>query len=398
VSDPTAQEGGHHRWPGLDGLRGLAILLVLFTHLGAQPGPHLFWQLSQGGLVGVDVFFVLSGFLITSLLVSEWDRFGSIRLPRFYMRRALRLLPALLVMIAVVALATLTVAPHAWRQPTLSGIPYAVFYASDLRWLIPGAVPAHPGFMDPMWSLSVEEQFYLVWPSILVLVLAFVPGARRIRAMQLALAGAALIEIHRALMFTHGGYAWDRLYVSPDTHTDGLLIGCALAFIVQRWRPPRRVLAAAGVAGLAVVAAFTLFLGPVSPVQPALYFTFNGFGLVAIGSAFLIWSVVGGAAPTVLQRSFESSPMRFFGRISYALYLWNVPVMVILQLHGMNWIVADVIRTAAVVGLATASFYLVERRFLAIKARRWSSDGGGRRPRSPATADDGRAHVREAAA
>jgi len=313
------------------------------------------------------------------------------------MRRALRLLPALFVMIGVVAVATLTVAPEVWRQPTLSGIPYAVFYASDLRWLIPGAIPSHPGFMDPMWSLSVEEQFYLVWPSVLVLVLTFLPGARRNRAMQLALAGTVLIEVHRALMFMHGGYMWDRLYVSPDTHADGLLIGCALAFMVERWRPPRRVLGAAGLAGLAVVAAFTLFLGPVSPMQPELYFTFNGFGLVAVGSAFLIWSVIRGAGPAPLRRSFESSPMRFLGRISYALYLWNLPVMVILELKGMNWIVADLIRTAVAVGFATASFYVVERHFLRIKARRWSSGAGGRRGRPDTSVDEDRTQAREAA-
>jgi peptidoglycan/LPS O-acetylase OafA/YrhL len=384
VSTTAPATATHHRWPGLDGVRGLAILLVLFTHLGGQPGPQWFWQTTQGGRVGVDVFFVLSGFLITSLLLSEWDRNGSISLPRFYMRRALRLLPALILVIVVVAIGAFTVIPQVWRQPTLSGIPYALFYASDLRWLIPGAVPAHPGFMDPMWSLSVEEQFYLVWPSILVLLLTFVPGARRSRAMQLALAGAALIGLHRALMYMHGGYMWARLYVSPDTHTDGILIGCALAFIIERWRPSRGVLGGAGVAGLGVILTFSLFLGPDSSLQPQIYMQYNGFGLVAVASAFLIWSLVAEAAPSFLRVTMESPPMRFLGRISYALYLWNFPVMVTLQLPGVPWIVADLIRTAVAVGAATASYYLVERHFLRLKARRWSSTRpaveAGRRP------------------
>jgi peptidoglycan/LPS O-acetylase OafA/YrhL len=373
MSATAADTAAHRRWPALDGLRGLAILLVLFTHLGAQPGPHWFWQTTQGGLVGVDVFFVLSGFLITSLLVSEWDRAGSISLPRFYMRRALRLLPALALVIVVVAIGAFTVIPHVWRQPTLTGIPYALFYASDLRWLISGALPSHPGFMDPMWSLSVEEQFYLVWPSILVLVLVFVPGARRTRAMQLALAGAALIGLHRALMFMHGGFMFDRLYVSPDTHTDGLLIGCALALVIERWRLPRAVLGGAGLTGLGIILAFALFFGPVSPVQPQLYMQYDGFGLIAVASAFLIWSLIAGSAPRFLRATMESSPMRFLGRISYALYLWNLPVLVTLRLHGVPWILADLIRTAVAVGAATASYYLVERHFLRIKARRWSS-------------------------
>jgi peptidoglycan/LPS O-acetylase OafA/YrhL len=364
----------HHRWPGLDGVRGFAILLVLLTHLGAQPGPHAFWQLTQGGLVGVDVFFVLSGFLITSLLLAEWDRNGRISLPRFYMRRALRLLPALFLVILVVAVGSFTVVPETWRHSTLVGIPYAVFYASDLRWLLPGAIPTHAGFMDPMWSLSVEEQFYLVWPSILVVLLTFVPGARRTRVLQLAVAGAALIGLHRALLSMHGGAMWDRLYVSPDTHTDGLLIGCALAFVIERWKPPRAVLGGAGVAGVGVILAFALFFGPVSPVQPELYMQYDGFGLIAVASAFLIWSLIAGAAPAPLRATMESSPMRFLGRISYALYLWNMPVMVTLQLPGVPWVLADLIRAAVSIGCATASFYLVERHFLRIKARRWSSD------------------------
>jgi peptidoglycan/LPS O-acetylase OafA/YrhL len=111
---------------------------------------------------------------------------------------------------------------------------------------------------------------------------------------------------------------------------------------------------------------------------------YNGFGLVAVASAFLIWSLVAEAAPSFLRVTMESPPMRFLGRISYALYLWNFPVMVTLQLPGVPWIVADLIRTAVAVGAATASYYLVERHFLRLKARRWSSTRpaveAGRRP------------------
>ena len=100
---------------------------------------------------------------------------------------------------------------------------------------------------------------------------------------------------------------------------------------------------------------------------------YDGFGLVAVASAFLIWSLIAGAAPGFLRGAMESSPMRFLGRISYALYLWNLPVMVTLRLPGVPWILADLIRTAVAIGAATASWYLVERHFLRIKARRWSS-------------------------
>jgi peptidoglycan/LPS O-acetylase OafA/YrhL len=371
---PVSPElSSRHRMPALDGLRGLAIIVVLFNHLGEQ-GPRIFWRFTEGGIVGVDVFFVLSGFLITSLLVAEWDHTGSIALGRFYMRRALRLLPALFVMIAIVSiLAHTSLVPFHYRAPTLAGVPYALFYATDLRWILPGAMPLHAGFMDPMWSLSIEEQFYVVWPGILLLVLMFVPKARQSRALQLTLIAAALIELHRAVVFVHGGAMWDRLYASPDTHTDGLLIGCALAFIVQRRSPSRRTLAIAGTAGLAVILIFALFLGPDSGVQPQLYMAYDGFGLVAVASAALLWSLVDRSAPRFIQRPMESEPMRFVGRISYALYLWNYAIFVMLRLPGVPALPAAIIRLAVVFGVATASYYLVERYFLKIKLRRWAS-------------------------
>ncbi|HXY71566.1 MAG TPA: acyltransferase [Actinomycetota bacterium] len=390
---PRAPElSSRHRMPALDGLRGLAIIIVLFNHLGEQ-GPRVFWRFTEGGIVGVDVFFVLSGFLITSLLVAEWDHTGSIALGRFYMRRALRLLPALFVMIGIVAIAAHTsLVPLHYRAPTLTGIPYALLYATDLRWVLPGATPLHAGFMDPMWSLSIEEQFYLLWPGILLLVLMFVPNARQSRALQLTLIVAALIQLHRALLFMHGGAMWDRLYATPDTHTDGLLIGCALAFIVQRRSPSRRTLAVAGAAGLATVLVFALFLGPDSGVQPQLYMQYDGFGIVAVASAFLLWSLVDRAAPRFIQTPIESRTMRFVGRISYALYLWNYAIFIVLRLPGVPALPAAIIRLVTVFAVATASYYLVERYFLRIKLRRWSSPTslqdlrkGGPAAASPAT-------------
>jgi len=383
---PTAATGGppgdrphvpeltsRHHLPALDGLRGLAIILVLLCHLGIY-GPRSVWHFTEGGIVGVDLFFVLSGFLITSLLVSEWDLRGSIALGRFYMRRALRLLPALFVMIGIVAVAAHTPAvPLNYRAPTLSGIPWAVFYATDFRWMIPGAVPLHAGFMDPMWSLSIEEQFYLLWPGILLLLLMFMPGARTSRALQLILVAAALIELHRALVYVHGGATWDRMYTAPDMHTDGLLIGCALAFIVQVRSPSKRTLALAGTVGLAIILVFAVFLGPTGALQPQLYMQYDGFGIIAVAAALLLWSLVDGAAPRFIQAPIESRPMRYVGRISYALYLWNFAIFVMLQLPGVPPLLATLIRLGAVFAVATASYYLVERYFLRIKVRRWSS-------------------------
>ena len=212
--------------PALDGLRAVAILLVIAYHDG----------LLEGGFVGVDVFFALSGFLITSLLVEEWRERGTIQLGRFYARRALRLAPALSVFVFTVYAAT-----H-WLVPSMAGALEgrwalaALLYLTNILTAYGGEYPL--GLVSICWSLAMEEQFYLLWPLLLRTALR-----ARLSWRVLALLLGALVfacNVLRLGLARRGGEeAWLRIYFGPDTRADAILVGCLLAVLVA-WRgvPP----------------------------------------------------------------------------------------------------------------------------------------------------------------
>ncbi|HET9690764.1 MAG TPA: acyltransferase, partial [Acidimicrobiales bacterium] len=210
--------GGGRRWPPLDGLRAVAVLSVLGYHLYE---PHVL----PSGYLGVDLFFVLSGFLITTGLVDEFDAGGGVVFGRFYVRRALRLLPAALAVVLValgLALATL----HGdLRHQTLVGLPWIVLYAGNWARAV-GA--SSLGVLANLWSLAVEEQFYLLWPVVLVAFLSRRVARERLAAALVAL--AAVEVAYREVLF-HTGVSVERLVNGIDTHSDGLLLGCALALL-----------------------------------------------------------------------------------------------------------------------------------------------------------------------
>ena len=248
--------------PGLDGLRALAVLAVIAYHL------ELGW--AQGGLLGVGVFFTLSGYLITDLLLGQRDAVGHLRLGDFWLRRARRLLPALFLMLAVVVVWTVLLDRS--QLPALWGdVIAAVLYVSNW-WYIASHASYFSHFGPPpalghLWSLAVEEQFYLVWPWLLWLGLRYVRG--RYRLAGLTLAAAALSATVMALLYQPGSDP-TRVYDGTDTRAFGLLVGAALAMVwpsrrfdayftlqprqLRRERALSWLLDGAGVAGLVVVA------------------------------------------------------------------------------------------------------------------------------------------------
>lgn len=242
MTDATPFRLGHRRW--LDGLRGVAILLVLGSHFG----------LVRGGFLGVDVFFVLSGFLITTLLAEEWRRDRAIDLPRFYLRRALRLLPAYLALLAVCAAATAAGSP-ARRADGFREVLVAGAYVSNWPTLHQTALPR----LGHTWSLAVEEQFYLAWPVVLLALLR--SHARRGTVLAVVGGFALLSAGWRAAL--HATHAPDepqvsllRLYMGLDTRADALLIGCGVGLLaVWGWLPTGRRFAAASGAAAALAAA-----------------------------------------------------------------------------------------------------------------------------------------------
>jgi peptidoglycan/LPS O-acetylase OafA/YrhL len=274
-SPPSIQAGPRFRLghrASLDGLRGVAVLAVVFHH------GHLF-KYGRGGFLGVDLFFVLSGFLITCLLVQEWEETDWVRLPAFYTRRVLRLYPALLAIVLVVgaySYATLPSDQHASLAVHLASV---LAYVSNFVHGGTGRVLGHT------WSLSVEEQFYLLWPPCLLLMLRSGVSRRTIHAI--VVAAILLVAAHRAVDFSaHDWSSLDELlwraYVKPDMRLDAPLMGCLSALPIGWGHAPRLGAWVALLAGLVFGGGvFIIWIG-----WPWLYL--GGFTVMAVAAAVLL--------------------------------------------------------------------------------------------------------------
>ena len=224
--------------PALDGLRALAVLGVMLYHGGAP--------VAGGGFLGVDVFFVLSGFLITSLLLGEWARTVTIKLGQFWARRARRLLPALLVMLVGVAVfVKLFSGPGQFAGLRLDSLS-TLFYVANWHFIAAGGnyfdATAQPSPLQHMWTLSIEEQFYIVWPPVVLLLLHWGrklrPSRRLWPVLSVAVVGALASAVDMRLSF-QGGASVMRLYESTDTRSQDILIGAALAVGLAMWAQHR---------------------------------------------------------------------------------------------------------------------------------------------------------------
>jgi peptidoglycan/LPS O-acetylase OafA/YrhL len=350
---------GYRRW--LDGLRGWAILLVLAFHVG----------LLSGGSLGVDVFFVLSGFLITSLLAEEWQRHGTISLPRFYLRRALRLWPAFFTLLLLYGLYSWLFLPATEAAEHLQEILVAGCYVANWPTLHQTGFAA----LGHTWSLSLEEQFYLLWPPLLWLMLRL--RLKRRHILTLLCAGIlASVAVRITLYHLHRTPGPDkdanimRMYMGLDTRADSLLVGCGVGLLAAWNRLPasRRAVRRTGV--LAVISALTLaYLTAFSAETRTLYF--HGLlTVVALLVGIIIVRLL--VAPSLVGRLLlESAPIVGIGRISYGLYLYHIVVLYGLRLAGIPR--EDPIGISAMLGLslvaALVSYLGVERPFLRLKDR-----------------------------
>ncbi|NUO34757.1 MAG: acyltransferase [Dermatophilaceae bacterium] len=323
----------HSRSRDLDGVRGLAILLVVAAHSGLP--------VRWGGLSGVTLFFVLSGHLITSLLLREWDRWGSISLWRFWGRRALRLLPALLLLLLLVPPLLLATGDDRLTDYPVAALASLLYVGNWVR--IAGT---DLGVLNHLWSLSVEEQFYVVWPAVFIALMSWL----RSWAVAVVLALAALATFYS--VWTQGTAA--RLDISTETNAFALLLGVALAF------------------ALAAVRRHAWELPTTSPLVPFLVMVavsaFPGHGLEVdhplfrpLGAVYAfigVWLVF--AAATGSSRVVGSRVMVFFGTISYALYLWH-QTFINSQLLGEHSTPRNLLLIAAAVLVSWLSWVLVER-------------------------------------
>jgi peptidoglycan/LPS O-acetylase OafA/YrhL len=356
VAAPPDERLGYR--PALDGLRAVAIGLVVLHHTGAFLVPTHADDLFPGGFLGVDVFFVLSGFLITTLLL---ERRGRERRPivTFYERRALRLLPAVVVLLIVVSIVMVATDTQVSRIPTT----FLVVLSYTTNWAELWGVDISK-YVTHLWSLAIEEQFYLVWPLLLYAGLRVVPSLSRLAWAALAL--GLVFALWRAVLW-ESGEEWLRIYIRTDARADALLIGAALA--LAPWRRligavPSGALAAAGAAALIVVALIAELTEP-----SAKWLYLGGLTVVAALVAVAIMALLAGSSP--LTAVLEWTPVVWLGRISYGLYLWHFPVFLYVGEHGASWSSAArvVVGWSVALGATVASYRLIEQPALRFKRR-----------------------------
>ncbi len=340
--------------PELDGIRGLAVSLVVLSHIGQPLLPRSDLGIAIGrtfrpGFLGVDIFFVLSGFLITTLLLDEYRIGRRISVQKFYARRALRLLPALvLFLFAYVVYASITNLPS---EPVQQSVWGALFYVAN--WQTVFHFDSLSSGLGHLWSLSIEEQFYLVWPC---LVLMSLRARNRFIGLVLILALILIVVAHRIdLLETVKPYP--ELFVRTDSRVDMLLVGSLASWLwFHRLLPTRGLTVAASIA----VPSLVWLAWGVSPHQVNLYeWGFTAFAaLVAVVVIAVLDTDWFGA------RVFRLRPLRLLGRVSYGLYLWHLPIFKFVPEHTSTW--PSGFRLLLSLGLTafavTASWHLLERR------------------------------------
>ncbi|MBN1091662.1 acyltransferase [Blastococcus sp. TML/M2B] len=348
---PAGPAGKSHHRADIQGLRAVAVGLVVAAHVTGWPA---------GGFVGVDVFFVISGFLITGLLVRERARTGRISFRGFYARRARRLLPAALTTLAATTAVAYVVFLRGRFEETVTDVVWAALFGANINFARQGtdyfALTAAPSTVQHFWSLAVEEQFYLVWPALVLLAFAVpLAGAGRRRVVLWVVLGAV----------TAASFAWSvhatsasptTAYFSTFTRAWELGLGALVAVsAAQLSRLPAPLRAALAWAGLAVVLASAFVLDEGTP------FPGTAAALPVVGTAALLaWGAAPGGPGG--RWALGSAPAGFVGAISYSLYLWHWPVVVVagvLMAPGTPRFYAAAL--AVSLALATVSYYCIEQ-------------------------------------
>jgi peptidoglycan/LPS O-acetylase OafA/YrhL len=352
----TPSDQDHFR-ADIEGMRAVAILAVLLYHAGI-PG-------ITGGFTGVDVFFVISGFLITGLLMREIATTGRVNLPLFYARRARRLLPAALIVIALTVLASWFVLPSIDFPSVAGDGAAAALYVSNYRFALSATDYFAPeGTLSPLlhyWSLGVEEQFYLFWPLLLLLGVRLM-GTRRLWWLMAAIAA---VSFTASLVLTDLEPPW--AFYSLLTRAWQLALGGLIALgLTKRLVLGRRLAMLAGALGMGLIVAAVLLINESDP--------YPGFRALApaVGAALLI--IAGQNSEVASSRVLGTRPMRWFGRISYSLYLWHWPLLILVPLAiGNDTLPVRVTLAVVAIGLAYVSTRVIETPFRFGRISRWAA-------------------------
>lgn len=344
--------------PGFDGMRGAAILLVMLFHSGIPS--------FRGGFIGVDIFFVLSGFLITSLLIKEHASSGSINLKHFYLRRVLRLAPALILLLLTISITAFFLRLKGTAYADFTGILITLFYSAN--WV--RAFDLHPmGLLSHTWSLSIEEQFYMLWPVMFIMLLKYAKSKKRIFNIVLFLSISSWLL---RVWLTYSGFTADRIYNGLDTRADALLIGCAAAImhsseLRERWfragTKKYLVLKRSGYAGFALP---FVILFNISWRNQNTFYWMNF--LLELLTAALILNVITNEK-SLIKKLLTLKPLIWIGSISYGVYLWHDPVFEVMRSYGYSKTSILVFGGIATLAVASASYYIIERPILRLKNR-----------------------------
>ncbi len=346
--------------PGLDGLRAIAVLAVIFFHLGFGWAP--------GGLLGVGIFFTLSGYLITDILLGQYMRRGAIHLGRFWLGRARRLLPALFLMLLIV-LAWVTIFGPAQPDQFRKAVVSAIFYVNNWQQIAANVsyfarfAPEQP--LNHLWSLSVEEQFYIIWPFILLIGLKLV-RERQGNGLRPKLAlwtlGLAIVSSIEMAVLYHPSLDPSRVYYGTDTRAAGLLFGAALAMVWPSRRLSRKITFQArrnldllGCLGLLVIAIMIWQTGEFSQ-----FLYRGGFVVLSLATVMVLMPLAHPACK--LGNVVGCKPLRWIGVRSYGIYLWQTPVIVLTSPQGphANDLLRDILQVAAILAISAASWKFVE--------------------------------------
>jgi peptidoglycan/LPS O-acetylase OafA/YrhL len=356
ADEPPRRRRGLGYQPALDGLRALSVLAVLLYHADVAWIP--------GGFLGVEVFFVISGFLITTLLIEEWQRSGAIDRPRFWLRRARRLLPALFGVLAVVTIYTAVVLPDELAR--LRGDVIAALTYTTNWFLIFSQQSYFEAFgrqspLKHLWSLAVEEQFYIVWPIVFGFAIKKV-GGKAGRLFGPLVLGAIASTALMWLMYNPDGDP-SRVYYGTDTRAAGILLGGALACVWMPWRSRRPAAANAGplleiVGGVALLGLIWFFLNT-GEFDPWLYQ--GGFAIVSL-TAVVVIAVIMHPSVRLLKGAFALPPLVWIGLRSYGIYLWHWPVFVFMTPDevGFDGAPLFIAKFAVTFLLAELSFRFIE--------------------------------------
>ena len=376
--------GGHRKWGswarsernlpahvvGLDGVRGVAVLLVFISHFHwiLSPDPfltkvtpwHFINRTFEAGFMGVDIFFVLSGFLITSLLMKDRSTNQKNLFKRFYRRRALRLLPALYaLLIADFFVSRWENFPGdiQWRTTW-----HAVLFLNN--WNIVNNLGKAQNDLGHLWSLGIEEQFYLIWPLTLWLLAKLkIPSKMMI---PLILFASLVVMVHRTSLW-NDGTSWIILYIRTDTRLDSLLIGAMFAYVYRHFQVPSKILNS--VATLSFLG--LVYIKYVLDKSPFIFEM--GWTIIALLAGFIILSVAEGVF--FAQKVFTWRPLTMIGKVSYGLYLWHMPIFVLLGRHVTSGsrplrILIGIILASVVTSL---SWFFIEKPFLNLKDPRYEN-------------------------